>query len=373
MKTEEEKLYDNIMQNKEARGINISDLGEDMAVGKQVIGRYWKPRFLIDHRNGTAVEFMTLDKTLLTVKHDDILWDTLSKEKKIIDRARCLSFHFPSDIYPYKEGVAKVRWQLRPDGMYYMDDDGFGRTSDQEYNIHGFIDRSGRVLSKFRHISDKSELEEMRQEALHLLADKNPRLGMKKVKGHEFVDLGLSVKWATCNIGAKSPYDPGEYYAWSNEKKTSIRAVGYWSSEDSKSQRIDIASANWGRPWRMPSLDEFHELMEKCEWESVLDSSFILKFRSEKFRGYKITSKINGRSIFLPAGGWRDGTILKESSSRGYYWSSDGGADEEVVREHHAYIIETYYACALDFDRNNYRISRGDRDISCSIRPVWEE
>ena len=193
-----------------------------------------------------------------------------------------------------------------------------------------------------------------------------------EVKGHEFVDLGLSVKWATCNVGAKNPYDPGEYYAWSNEEKTSIRAVGYWSSEDSKSQQ-DIASASWGRPWRMPSLGEFYELIENCEWESVLDSSFRLKIGSKKLRGYKITSKINGRSIFLPAGGWRDGTILKELFSRGYYWSSDGGAHEEVVREHYAYIIKTYYACALDFDRNNYRISRGERDISCSIRPVWEE
>ena len=47
MKTEEERLYDDIMQNREARGINISDLGEDMAVGKQVIRQYWKRGFLL--------------------------------------------------------------------------------------------------------------------------------------------------------------------------------------------------------------------------------------------------------------------------------------------------------------------------------------
>ena len=169
MKTEEERLYDDIMQNKEARGINISDLGEDMAVGEQVIGRYWKPRFLIDHRNRTAVEFMSLSETLQTVGHDDIMWETLaSADERALSRAQNLSFHFPSDVYTYKDGVAKVKWQLSPDGMYYMDDDGFGMTPDQEYNIYGFIDRRGRVLSMFRHLSRHEldeKLDEMQREA----------------------------------------------------------------------------------------------------------------------------------------------------------------------------------------------------------------
>ena len=168
MKTDEERLYDDIMQNREARGIEISDLGEDMAVGKQVIGRYWKPRFLIDHRNETAVEFMSLDKKLLTIKSDDILWDTLSDEEKITAIAVRLSFQFPSFINSYYGGVARVDWQLRPDGMYYMDEDGFGMTPDQEYNIYGFIDRRGQVLSKFRHFGRREfneKIEEMRREA----------------------------------------------------------------------------------------------------------------------------------------------------------------------------------------------------------------
>ena len=169
IKTEGEILYDNIMQNRESRGIEISDLGEDMAVGKQVIGRYWKPRFLIDHRNRTAVEFISLNETLQTVSHDDIMWETLaSADERALNRAQNLSFHFPSDVYTYKDGVAKVKWQLRPDGMYYMDDDGFGMTPDEEYNIYGFIDRRGRVLSKFRHLSRyelDEKLDEMRHEA----------------------------------------------------------------------------------------------------------------------------------------------------------------------------------------------------------------
>ena len=169
MKTKEERLYDNIMRDREARGINISDLGEGMAVGEQVIGQYWKPRFLIDHHSQTAVEFISLSKTLQTVSHDDIMWDTLaSASKEALSRAEVLSFHFPSFIYGYKNGVAAVAWQLNPDGMYYMDDDGFGMTPDQEYNIYGFIDRRGRVLSKFRHLSRhelNEKLDEMRCEA----------------------------------------------------------------------------------------------------------------------------------------------------------------------------------------------------------------
>ena len=164
--TEGERLYDFIMQNQEARGIEISDLGEDMAVGKQVIRQYWKPRFLIDHLSRTAVEFMSLSETLQTVSQDDIMWETLaSAEAEANIRAQDLSFHFPSHIYNYKDGVAAVQWQLNPDGMYYMDDDGFGMTTDVEYNIYGFIDRRGRVLSKFRHISNDGELDDMRREA----------------------------------------------------------------------------------------------------------------------------------------------------------------------------------------------------------------
>ena len=79
--------------------------------------------------------------------------------------AQCLSFHFPSFIREFRNGVAQVDWQLNPDGRYYMDDDGYGMTPDVEINIHGFIDRNGHVLVKFRYVSDNKELEVMRKEA----------------------------------------------------------------------------------------------------------------------------------------------------------------------------------------------------------------
>lgn len=76
-----------------------------------------------------------------------------------------MSFHFPSFIREFRNGVEQVDWQLNPDGRYYMDDDGYGMTPDVEINIHGFIDRNGHVLVKFRYVSDNKELEVMRKEA----------------------------------------------------------------------------------------------------------------------------------------------------------------------------------------------------------------
>ena len=196
------------------------------------------------------------------------------------------------------------------------------------------------------------------------------------INGHDYVDLGLSVKWATCNVGARNPYAPGKYYSWSDKETTSVHAIGEpWFLDPADTQqheRIDIASVRWGRPWRMPSVGEFHELIKECEWESVLDSSPDSTIGSEKLRGYKITSKKNGRSIFLPAG--HKENILDETCCEGYYWSSNSWVDEKLVREHHAYILKTYYARALVLDRDNHSEIR-DMELffKCSIRPVWDE
>lgn len=128
-----------------------SSLGEDMELIDEVIRRYWKSRFILNHRLRTAYEWMSGGESLLMVGPDDIDWESmenLPEEAKIILRA--YSFQYPSFIYKYKDGVACVKWQLRPDGMYWMDDDGYGMTSDTEINAYGFIDREARVVEKFR-------------------------------------------------------------------------------------------------------------------------------------------------------------------------------------------------------------------------------
>jgi hypothetical protein len=156
---------------------------------------------------------------------------------------------------------------------------------------------------------------------------------------HDYVDLGLSVKWATCNVGADSPEDYGDYFAWG---ETSPKSTYNWSTYkwgdyenftkyntksgfdtvDNKNQldlSDDAARANWGGSWRMPTHDEFMELIEKCSWTWTTQNGV---------KGYKVTSKTNGNSLFLPAAGYRYGSSLLSAGSYGYYWSSSLYSDD---------------------------------------------
>ena len=135
-----------------------NDLDEGMSVVNESINQYWKPRFLLDHEAKCAYEFMKPNETLCTITVDDIDWDSMKGlPESCITRAKNLDFHFPSVVEKYKNGVAQVRWQLNPDGMYYMDEDGYGMTDDESEDIYGFIDRQGKVVSKFRCISGDME------------------------------------------------------------------------------------------------------------------------------------------------------------------------------------------------------------------------
>ncbi|MCD8235182.1 MAG: hypothetical protein LUD00_00705 [Prevotellaceae bacterium] len=141
-------------------------LDEDMYVINQVIGEYWKPRYLVDEKKKTAVEFMDSWTTLQTVCADDIDWKSLEGlPQDAIDKAKELNAHFPTFVRGYKNGVAEVSWQINPDGRYYMDEDGYGMTDDEEITIYSYVDRTGNPLVKFRNIKDYGELEEMEKEA----------------------------------------------------------------------------------------------------------------------------------------------------------------------------------------------------------------
>lgn len=136
---------------------------------------------------------------------------------------------------------------------------------------------------------------------------------------HEYVDLGLSVKWATCNIGADNPEDFGNYYAW-GEVNTKFDCSGNNSKtygkkvEDITGNPIyDTARANWGGDWRLPTKDEFMELVDNCIW---------IWTNQNGRNGYKITSKRNGKSIFLPAAGSQYETNIVDANERGHYWTS---------------------------------------------------
>ena len=158
--------------------------------------------------------------------------------------------------------------------------------------------------------------------------------------GQEYVDLGLSVKWATCNVGATTPEEYGDYFAWG---ETSTKTTYNWSTykycngsyispimtkycEYSSDGTVDnkttleltddAARVNWGGKWRMPTKAEQDELRNtsNCTWTWTTQNGV---------NGYRVTSNVNGNSIFLPAAGCRDDSgLLYAAGSRGYYWSS---------------------------------------------------
>ena len=163
-----------------------------------------------------------------------------------------------------------------------------------------------------------------------------PQTSSRVINSHEYVDLGLSVLWATCNVGASSPGVTGNFYSWGETSPKGVyshtnyslgnaeqfyKYVPYnyplYSMTYSPDGRLaleyqdDAASSNWGSPWRTPTKAEFEELNTRCshQWTSRDGQSGML------FIGP------NGNSIFLPAGGWCDAQGLKDSGSKGFYWS----------------------------------------------------
>lgn len=141
---------------------------------------------------------------------------------------------------------------------------------------------------------------------------------------YEFVDLGLSVNWATFNVGGRK-YDPnwhGDFFAWGETEARKEFVQNYYLEPkqghyyDGKLNVIescdDAATVLWGKDWRMPTKEEFQELIDKCEWEWMEQSYHW---------GYKVTGQ-NGNSIFLPAGGMKMERRWINESSGLYYWTS---------------------------------------------------
>ena len=138
--------------------------------------------------------------------------------------------------------------------------------------------------------------------------------------GRDYVDLGLSVKWASCNVGASSPTGYGNYYAWGETSTKSSYDPDNCKTEERRMSDIrgnssyDAACANWGGSWRLPTKDEFDELVNNCTRRWTTQNGV---------KGMRFTSKRNGNSIFLPAAGFRAGASnLFSAGYYGLYWSS---------------------------------------------------
>ena len=85
---------------------------------------------------------------------EDVDWESLKDLNEIYqNRAKVGDTHFPTHVGWFENGIAKVWWQINPDGRYYMDEDGYGMTDDEEIQLVGAIDRTGKVVEKYRHQS----------------------------------------------------------------------------------------------------------------------------------------------------------------------------------------------------------------------------
>ena len=251
--------------------------------------------------------------------------------------------------------------------------------------------------------ADRKAREEVAERLTHILggltkhAEKKAKeeADRKAFNGHEWIDLGLSVKWAAYNLGADSPEDPGDYFAWGEtipkqsyqwnnykfcinsdsvreerikhpflkslfgKKKADIHIFSKYNIEEvhgTVDNKVnlelcdDAARANWGGKWRMPTDAEWTELLTKCTWIWTTEGGK---------NGYKVTSKTNGNSIFLPAAGYRD-TGLHYVGVFGYYRSSS--LDTEFPSR----------AWYVFFSSDSVYGGHGDRYYGHSIRPVSE-
>ena len=194
---------------------------------------------------------------------------------------------------------------------------------------------------------------------------------------HEYVDLGLpsGTKWATCNVGADYPEDYGDYFAWgetepkeeydlstykwhegsyyTHTKYCTSSTYGKVDNKTTLDLADDAANANWGGNWRMPTKTEQDELRTECTWTWTTQNGV---------KGYIVTSKSNGNSIFLPAAGYRDFSDLWDAGFNGYYSSSS------------LYKDDSGGACRLYFE-SSY-VSSGSYSLrrrGWSVRPVLAE
>lgn len=189
---------------------------------------------------------------------------------------------------------------------------------------------------------------------------------------YTYVDLGLpsGTKWATYNVGATKPTEYGGYFAWGETMPKEeyswwnykwgngdeITKYGIDSDDDMVGNNSvleaddDVATANWGSEWRMPTKIELEELLEGCDWE------WVEGFNGSGVNGHLGISKTNEATIFLPAAGLRSSTNLLFAGSGGNYWLSS--------------LSDMVYAYRLFFDNDYIYLDDTQRKDGMSVRAV---
>ena len=215
------------------------------------------------------------------------------------------------------------------------------------------------VEANYEETRRSGEIELFYDGAAKVILTINQAGAVNELNGHKFVDLGLSVKWATCNIGAEDQGDAGNYYMWADlvdRKAENYSADNYpyitktmvqdkdkdgnlvfdeetgepvmsevWNYTDigsniSGNTQYDVTRKEWGSTWRIPTQEEVQELIANCTfvWTNYKTAT-----------GFEITSKINGMKIFMPAVGYYMGTgQCSYFGSNGSYWTASAFSDD---------------------------------------------
>ena len=170
---------------------------------------------------------------------------------------------------------------------------------------------------------------------------------------HESVDLGLSVKWATTNVGAETPDAFGDYFCYGESEVKPLYLPEYYTADTNlgniSGTKYDPARTAWGGGWRMPTMEELRELKEKCIWNHTSINGT---------DGWRVTG-INGNSIFLPAAGYRYREWQYYIGVYGFYLSGTAYPGKQDC----AWSLLFYYD--YRYDLNWYY-----RNIGIPVRPV---
>ncbi|MBO7322468.1 MAG: hypothetical protein J6U51_02660 [Bacteroidales bacterium] len=174
---------------------------------------------------------------------------------------------------------------------------------------------------------------------------------------YEYVDLGLSsgVKWAVHNIGAESPEEVGDYFAWgeistkSEYTSANYSFYGLEIYDISGNPEYDAATANWGPEWRMPTQADYEELLSVCNWEWFENNG----------NGYFVVTSAIGKQITIPAGGYFVDSAATGAGIAGMYWTSNCVIDATGDKAVNVFLRSLYQL-----------VNQQDRSFGMNIRPV---
>lgn len=261
----------------------------------------------------------------------------------------------------YEEHIFEVALKTNVDYRYKIDP--------AAWFLRGFEEnKDGERVLKFIISENKTRKDRTAQiyfsNVQHALTDTFTLVQQGNPEAFEYVDLGLEVLWATCNLGAKNPEEFGNYYAWGEvEPKDEYTLENYQYYKDGKYDPLTTSSSTYiqgteydaahvllGDGWCMPTATDIHELEKKCKWEWVEQNGVI---------GQLVTGP-NGKSMFLPATGLISGTELLYVPQRGYYWTA-------AVDYHERKYDISYY---MTIGKDDLDVYVTERYKGLTIRPI---